>query len=205
LNRERWYGSWRLGEQLEHAAKAGMLPKMIVVGIASDDGHRSSDLAPSAWQGSSEGNGVQYGEFIASTVVPAIDERFRTIRDRRCRGIGGASLGGVSALDVGLAHPSRFGMVLSLSPVLADQAIADHLEELLVDTDNTMPSKLLADFDDDAVGTADLAWLRSLIGSIPDTRLNMILTRSLGGRHRIASWAKRVIPALTKLMDVRCG
>ena len=50
----------------------------------------------------------EYGDFVAHTVVPAIDRRFRTMPERGCRGIGGASLGAISALQIGLAHPDRF-------------------------------------------------------------------------------------------------
>ena len=50
--RNAWYGSWQLEGQLERAVAAGRLPPMIVVGIASDDGLRSRDLAPVPWLGS---------------------------------------------------------------------------------------------------------------------------------------------------------
>ena len=88
---------------------------------------RSRDLVPVPWAGSGKGRGGAYGDFVARTVVPAIDDRFRTIADRRCRGIGGASLGAISALQMGLAHPERFGLVLAFSPVLTDAAIAGYL------------------------------------------------------------------------------
>jgi enterochelin esterase-like enzyme len=203
--REAWYGSWQLASQLEEAAKAGRLPPMIIVGIAADDGFRSSDLAPLPWRGSIEGSGVDYGDFIASVVVPAIDHRFRTIRDRRCRGIGGASLGGVSALQIGLNHSSLFGMVMSLSPVLADPAFADYVKKALAAFHHGASLNLLIDFDDDPRSAADQVWLQSLSSSMSAAGLRIILTRTPGERHRIASWAKRVIPALTQLFDAQCS
>jgi enterochelin esterase-like enzyme len=203
LRREGWYGSWRLAGQLEQAAKTGRLPPMIVVGIASDDGFRSSDLAPSPWQGSKEGGGAYYGDFIASIVVPAIDDRFRTIRDRRCRGIGGASLGGVSALQIGLSHRNLFGMVMSLSPILADPAFADYVKNALAASHRAASLNLLVDFDDDPTSAADQVWFHSLSASMSAAGSRAILTRTSGGRHRIASWAKRVIPALTQLFDAQ--
>jgi enterochelin esterase-like enzyme len=111
--REAWYGSWRLENQLDGAIAEGRLPPMIVVGIASDDGMRSRDLVPVPWAGFGEGRGTRYGKFVAGTVVAAIDRRLRTAPDRRCRGIGGASLGGVSAFQIGVAHADRFGLVLA--------------------------------------------------------------------------------------------
>jgi enterochelin esterase-like enzyme len=203
--RDAWYGSWQLARQLEQAAKTDRLPRMIVVGIASDDGFRSSDLAPSAWSGSAEIGGARYGEFIASIVVPTIDRRFRTLRDRRCRGIGGASLGGVSALQIGLGHRDLFGMVLSLSPVLGEPTFADHVSTALAAGHRAPPLALLLDFDDDPVGVADHAWFQALSDTRSAASLRSIVKRTPGGRHRIASWSKRVIPALVQLFDARCG
>ena len=59
-----------------------------------------------------------------------VDQAYRTIAAPRCRGIGGASLGGVSALQIGLAYPETFGMAFALSPLLRDPAIAGFVAEL---------------------------------------------------------------------------
>ena len=173
---------------------------MIVVGIAADDGSRSRDLAPVPWDGSAEARGAQYGQFVAEVVVPAVDRAYRTVPDRRCRGIGGASLGGVSALQVGLTYPQRFGMVLALSPLLRDPPIAGFLAALWRSRASVSPNVLI-DFDDDRVGRADLAWLQAMAAAGPQTTL----VQTPGSRHSIASWAERVIPGLTKLLDGRCS
>ena len=203
--REAWYGSWRLEAQLDRAIAAGALPPLIVVGIASDDGMRSRDLAPVPWIGSAEGRGDRYAHFIAETVVPAVDRRFRTAARRLCRGIGGASLGGLSALQIGLAQSRRFGLVLAFSPLLGDPALAGHLAAAWPRAALAGPATFLIDFDDDPIGRADLAWLRSLAGRAPAGGRRTILLQSQGGHHNIASWALRVVPALTRLLDPRCA
>lgn len=203
--REAWYGSWRLDGQLDRAIANGGLPPIIVVGIASDDGMRSRDLAPVPWSGSVEGRGTQYGEFIAQTVVRAVDRRFRTIADRHCRGIGGASLGGISALQIGLAHPDAFGMVLALSPVLGDPAIAEYLAAAWPVASPVGRSAFLVDFDDDPIGSADMGWFASVIGTATNLGRQATLVQTPGGRHTIASWAERVVPALSQLFDAQCS
>jgi enterochelin esterase-like enzyme len=175
-----------------------------VVGIASDDGMRSRDLAPVPWGGSDEARGPQYAEFIAGTVVPAVDHRFRTVADRGCRGIGGASLGGVSALQIGLAHATSFGLVLAFSPVLGDPALADHLAAVWPHAGSASPSTFLIDFDADPIGTADLRWLASLANTATPIGRHVMLRQVPGGRHHIASWAERVVPALQQLFSHRC-
>jgi enterochelin esterase-like enzyme len=203
--REAWYGSWRLDAQLDRAIAAGALPPLIVVGIAADDGMRSRDLAPVPWLGSAEARGHHYALFLVESVVAAVDRRFRTAARRRCRGIGGASLGGVSALQIGLAHSRRFGLVLAFSPVLGDPALADWLAAAWPLADRAGGAIFLMDFDDDPIGSTDLAWFRALAGRTPIGGRRTILLQSPGGRHAIASWALRVVPALARLLDPRCA
>lgn len=197
--REAWYGSWHLDGQLDRAMADGLLPAMIVVGIAADDGLRSRDLSPVPWFGSTEARGVDFGRFVAGAVVPAADHRFRTIADRRCRGIGGASLGGISALQIGLAHPDRFGMVLALSPVFRDRALAAYLAALWPLAAPGDPQHVLIDFDDDRPGRADHEWFRSTVAAGSRSQRQVTLTQPPGGRHIIASWADRAVPALERL------
>ena len=202
--REAWYGSWRLEAQLDRAIAAGQLPRLIVVGIASDDGMRSRDLAPVPWDGSAEARGAAYGDFVADQVVETIDTRYRTVAERRCRGIGGASLGAVSALQLGLAHARRFSLVLALSPVLGEPSLAASVAAAWARADPAGPSTFLIDFDDDPIGAADRAWFRALLDGAPDPGRQTILLQTPGGRHAIASWAARALPALHRLIAARC-
>ena len=54
--------------------------------------------------------------FMADSVVPAVDRRFRTLADRRHRAIGGISLGGGWALRIAADRPDRFSAVGGHSP-----------------------------------------------------------------------------------------
>lgn len=56
-------------------------------------------------------------DFIAQDLVTEIDRRYRTIPDRRARGIAGQSMGGYGALWIALRRPEIFGVVLAMSPV----------------------------------------------------------------------------------------
>jgi enterochelin esterase-like enzyme len=199
--REAWYGSWQLDRQLDQAIRSRRLPPMIVVGIAADDGFRSGDLVPVPWRGWSDARGVAFGRFVAETEVPTIDRRFRTLPEPRCRGIGGASLGAVSALHIGLAHPGRFGLILALSPVLADQEIAGDLAARWQSAGPDRPATLI-DFDDDAAGQADRGWFTALTRASPGAA--PMIAQTPGGRHRLASWAERVIPGLERLLTADC-
>lgn len=58
---------------------------------------------------------VQYESFITQTLIPAIDVRYRTLNDRRYRGIAGLSMGGHGALYLAIRHLDLFGAAASFS------------------------------------------------------------------------------------------
>jgi enterochelin esterase-like enzyme len=53
--------------------------------------------------------------YLLKDVVPTIDKMFRTEVDAKQRGIGGLSMGGYCALNLGLKHPELFSVALDFS------------------------------------------------------------------------------------------
>lgn len=60
----------------------------------------------------SQGNAETY---ITKDVIAAVDTKLRTITNAQGRGIGGLSMGGYCALNLGLKHPDLYSAVLDLS------------------------------------------------------------------------------------------
>lgn len=64
-------------------------------------------------------NGVSahndWATFVARDLVHAIDRRYRTIRMRDARAIGGLSEGGYGAINIALQHPGEFSVIESWS------------------------------------------------------------------------------------------
>ncbi len=54
--------------------------------------------------------------FVARDLVSYIDSHYRTIADRRSRGLVGHSMGGYGASRIGMKHPDAFGAVYMMSP-----------------------------------------------------------------------------------------
>jgi glucoamylase len=52
-----------------------------------------------------------YAKFLAEEVVPAIDAKYNTIKSREGRAVLGASLGGITAVNVGLKYPQVFSRI----------------------------------------------------------------------------------------------
>jgi enterochelin esterase-like enzyme len=59
-----------------------------------------------------------YRDFLCDEFVPAIDNRYRTIRDRDSRGVMGASLGGLISAYIALSTPQLFSKVAGQSSAL---------------------------------------------------------------------------------------
>jgi enterochelin esterase-like enzyme len=56
-----------------------------------------------------------WATFVSRDLVHAIDRRYRTIRSRRARAIGGLSEGGYGAINIALHHPREFSVIESWS------------------------------------------------------------------------------------------
>lgn len=57
----------------------------------------------------------QYETYFTKELIPDVDTRFRTIRNRGGRAVAGYSMGGYGALKFGLKHPEVFCFVASMS------------------------------------------------------------------------------------------
>jgi putative tributyrin esterase len=73
----------------------------------------------------------KYESYLIRELIPDVDTRFRTIKDRHGRGIAGLSMGGYGALKYALKYPDQFAFAGSLSGVLdAATRTDDNPEEL---------------------------------------------------------------------------
>jgi S-formylglutathione hydrolase FrmB len=60
----------------------------------------------------------KYESYLVRELIPDVDARYRTIKDRRARGIAGLSMGGYGALKFGIKHRGDFVFAGSLSGAL---------------------------------------------------------------------------------------
>ena len=60
----------------------------------------------------------KYESYFVRELIPDVDARYRTIKDRRARGIAGLSMGGYGALKFGIKHRDVFAFAGSLSGAL---------------------------------------------------------------------------------------
>jgi len=108
IGAEQWIGEIHVPQTIEGAFAKGA-PEMIVVIPDSKTVHNGSMYSASATTGDFE-------TFIARDLIRAIDGRYRTIADRRSRGLAGHSMGGYGTARIGMRHSDMFGAIYMMSP-----------------------------------------------------------------------------------------
>lgn len=184
-------GTWGLPDVLRELAADGLEP--IVVGIHNTRA-RIAEYSPYPHEKHGGGSGDSYLSFLADTLKPRIDRRFRTKRTAAHTAIAGSSMGGLISLYAWFRRPAVFGHAAVLSPALwfGRERLFDFVVGARVPR-----GRLYLD-----VGTAEGA------GTLRDARAlkRLLATRGLGdrlkyledrgGRHDEASWGRRIGPAL---------
>jgi len=123
-------GDYRIDEILDSLFEQGILDGMIVVGIEHDLNYQWDEYTPwinpnmHEWVKTSNsepaegGEGFAYIDFIANTLKPEIDARYRTLTDRENTLIGGFCRNALIPLLGGLIYPAVFSRVMSMSPAV---------------------------------------------------------------------------------------
>lgn len=106
-----WLTSGAAPDTLRSLGTAKVIEPMIVVSVDMTAGQPSKD-----WECLDVPGGPQLETYLAKTVVPAVDHRYRTVPDRRHRALGGMSGGGFGALNIGLHHVDEFGTLIIALP-----------------------------------------------------------------------------------------
>jgi S-formylglutathione hydrolase FrmB len=102
-----WLGSGSAAETGLAVARAGH-PVILVMPTVLQEPDGDSLCVDTQSQGNAE-------TYVVKDVVAAADTQLRTIADARHRAIGGNSMGGFCALNLGLKHPDVFSAILAFS------------------------------------------------------------------------------------------
>jgi enterochelin esterase-like enzyme len=108
IGAEQWTHEIHVPQTIEGAFALGS-KEMIVVLPDSKTAYGGSMYSSSATTGDFE-------KFIAHDVVAYVDAHYRTIPNRRSRGLVGHSMGGYGASRIGMKYPDVFGTLYIMSP-----------------------------------------------------------------------------------------
>lgn len=108
---------------VDFLAASGLMPNLIIVGIANTD--RTRDLTPTRWaptgpdgrqlRAPAGGGAATFLDFFAKELFPYVEGHYRTAPYRI---FAGHSLGGLLALDAVVTRPELFNAVIAASPAL---------------------------------------------------------------------------------------
>ncbi len=104
-------GEWRIDESLD-----SLQLELIVIGIEHGNEKRIEELTPFPHPEHRGGKAENYLRFLAQSLKPEVDKRFRTKTDVSNTFIGGSSLGGLFSYFALLKKPELFGKALVFSP-----------------------------------------------------------------------------------------
>lgn len=111
------FGSWGVDKRLALLAERGH-GDIIIVAIDHAEEQRIAEFTPSYRTRLGRGDGKKYVRFLAETLKPYIDQRFRTLQGPEHTGIGGSSMGGLISIYAGLMFPAVYGRLMIFSPSL---------------------------------------------------------------------------------------
>jgi predicted alpha/beta superfamily hydrolase len=194
-------GEWGVGRAMNAAARRGL--EAIVVGVPNMGPERLNEYSP--WPDAEAGGGGKgdaYATFLARTLKPIVDQRFRTERDRERTVVVGSSMGGLIALVALLRHPDAFGAAGVLSPSLwyAGGAIFSEVERSPL-----VPARIYLDIgvQEGPRHVGNARRMRDLLlrkGYRLGADLRWLESRS--GRHDERSWGRRFARALPFLLGM---
>lgn len=108
IGAEQWTQEIHVPRTVENAFANGA-KEMILVLPDSKTVHNGSMYSSSVTTGDFE-------TFVARDLVRYVDGHYRTVPDRRSRGLAGHSMGGYGTTRIGMKHPDMFGALYMMSP-----------------------------------------------------------------------------------------
>ncbi len=194
-------GEWGVGRAMNAAARRGL--EAIVVGVPNMGPERLDEYSPfpDANVGGG-GKGAAYTDFLARTLKPIVDQRFRTEPGRERTVVAGSSMGGLISLVAVLRHPESFGAAGVLSPSLWFAGGAIFSE---VNRSPYVPARIYLDIgvQEGPQHVANARRMRDLLLS-KGYRIGFDLRwlESRSGRHDERSWGRRFARALPCLLGM---
>jgi predicted alpha/beta superfamily hydrolase len=109
------FGEWGVDECLD-TLQQQLGKECIVVGIDHGGSKRMTEYNPYDNDKNGKGEGKQYAEFLAKTLKPFIDSKYRTKKGAENTFVAGSSMGGLISMYAILQYPDVFGAAGVFSP-----------------------------------------------------------------------------------------
>lgn len=196
------YGkSWGMREYLQRSGR-----RLIVVAIECnpEGNNRLSEYAPwdftSRHFGSIRGRGAETMEWLAGSLKPQIDARYRTLLDREHTLIAGSSMGGLMSVYAAVRYNAVYSRAAALSPSLFFGTRG--LSKLLRETPLAAPTRIYLDYgSEEAGGTRPLELMFQTAQKLSKNGANVAARTVPGAYHSEAWWEKRIPVFMEYLLE----
>lgn len=185
-------GEWGIDEYMDTTR----VPKCIIVSVDNGGLKRMNEYCPFDFSPdprnkgieASKGEGKEYVDFLAKTLKPFIDKRFRTRKESRYTNINGASMGGLISLYAILKYPGVFGSAGVFSPSV--WICRSELVQLIQSSGKNVKGRIYfycgKQESDEMVSDMLLAFQK--MASVSKARMTTVIRDD--GRHNEKTWQK---------------
>jgi predicted alpha/beta superfamily hydrolase len=191
-------GEWHVDETATDLVRRGSIEPLIIVGVYNAGERRVDEYTPSIDPAQRRGGGLKtFGAALVQEIKPWIDSQYRTLPGAESTGVGGSSLGGLAALQLGLWYPTTFSRLAIHSP-----AVWWNGREIIAAIDALPQAPSLRIWLDAGTAEAesvipDLRALRAALHRKGWRRKSDLAYHEVrGAGHNEAAWAERVGPML---------
>ena len=109
------YGEWGVDEVMD-SLFLQRAPMAIIVGVDHGGSERLTEYNPWSNERFGKGRGDDYADFLAQTLKPYIDQKFRTLAAAKSTAVAGSSMGGLISMYTAAKYPAIFGKAGVFSP-----------------------------------------------------------------------------------------
>ena len=176
-------GEWGVDETLD--TLGAQVGECIVVGIDNGKEKRLNEYSPYDMAQYGKGEGEEYAAFLANTLKPFIDKKYRTKKCRKHRFIAGSSMGGLISFYTMLQYPKIFGGAGIFSPSFW---IVPQLKEGLEAKAKRVKGKIYfyAGMQESASMVPDMLYVLEQMDAHSKAKMTSVIRAS--GKHNEATW-----------------
>jgi predicted alpha/beta superfamily hydrolase len=190
------YGNWQVDKRLDRLFAEKKIDGVIVVGISSDDGDRTTEYSPWSWQGAPVPEGDQVIEFIVHMLKPYIDDNYLTLSGRADTAIAGSSMGGSFALYAGLKYQNIFSKVAAFSPVLTSHVLGHKFTQFIEQQGKSYAMKIYVDLGNEELNFGPLEPIHEALLRAGFLDQELWFRHIPNGQHLVEHWGQRFPQAL---------
>ena len=190
------YGEWGIDECLD-SLQQQIGKEVIVVGIDNSSEKRMNEYNPYDHIQYGKGEGKAYIDFIANTLKPYIDNKYRTKKSFDYTMIGGSSMGADISLFACFEYPNVFGAALLFSPAFwVTPNLYDAAEKF--QTNNQPKFYFYAGAKESTTMVADMNKMAEILSKKTRIQIRKIINPL--GQHNETSWRAEFPDAFRWLM-----